>query len=100
MQYALHIWALVILVNPIFYSNGILQLQSGLLLIMGTYLEYRRKNVSEITTNDLFAQMQLSQYVYYLKDCQWMQILNQLQLQSSLYMERHMARLQYFMRSR
>ena len=70
MQYALHIWALVILVNPIFYSNGILQLQSGLLLIMGTYLEYRRKNVSEITTNDLFAQMQLSQYVYYLKDCQ------------------------------
>ena len=72
MQYALYIWVLVILVNPIFYSNGILQLQSGLLLIMGTYLECRRKNVSEITTNDLFAQMQLSQYVYYLKDFQWM----------------------------
>ena len=29
-----------------------------------------------------------------------MQILNQLQLKSSLYMERRMARLQYFMRSR
>ena len=78
----------------------VLQLQSGLLLIMGTYLEYRRKNFPEITKDDLFAQIQLSQYVYYLKDFQWMQILNQLQLKSSLYMERHMARLQFFMRSR
>ena len=78
----------------------VLQLQSGLLLIMGTYLEYRRKNFPEITKDDLFAQIQLSQYVYYLKDFQWMQILNQLQLKSSLYMERHMARLQFFMWSR
>ena len=78
----------------------VLQLQSGLLLIMGTYLEYRRKNFPEITKDDLFAQIQLSQYVYYLKDFQWMQVLNQLQLKSSLYMECHMARLQFFMRSR
>ena len=48
----------------------VLQLQSGLLLIMGTYLEYRRKNFPEITKDDLFAQIQLSQYVYYLKDFQ------------------------------
>ena len=36
----------------------VLQLQSSLLLIMRTYLEYRRK-FPEITKNDLFAQIQL-----------------------------------------